>query len=459
MTRGPHPQPLSRGIGRGVSTADSLAVVCLAALALSVLLPGSSARADGGLPPWSEPGDLPVPTWARSVVPLKDDQPLQAKPDVAATRRGSVIYGARLPLYGARRGPGCEGRWLLVGPYAWICADAAELTGEEPTPSRGALPLGWSTVLPPAVVGEGLPYRYYFVGKEGASGFHDLAHADEEAPDQDYEGGFAVAVVEERDAHGERWGRTRHGEWIALRELGAARPAAFKGERVESGSLDFAWVGIDKASVVSAASSGKAKESRFHLEVVRWREEKATPGGTMVRVSEEGAPEAWMRAKDLVRPAVAPPPEEVGGAATEERWLDIDLATQTLVAYDGTRPVYATLVSSGKGAAGTDTATPKGVHRIWVKLLSTNMGNLQNEDADEHYLIEDVPYVQFFDKAVALHGAFWHRAFGHVHSHGCVNLAPADAEWLFAFTSPHVPAGWSAALPSPVENGTAVRVR
>jgi lipoprotein-anchoring transpeptidase ErfK/SrfK len=434
-----------------------LVLVGLSALSMSALGPGPVARADGGSPPWSDPGDLPIPTWARSVVPLKDDQPLQGRPDVAASRRGSVVLGARLPLYGAKRGPGCEGRWLLVGPYAWICADAAELTGEEPTPSRSALPLGELSALPPAVIGEGLPYRYYFVGKEGAEGFHDLEHADEEAPDQDYEAGFAVAVVEERDAHGQRWGRTRHGEWISLRELGAASPAPFRGERVTSGALDFAWVGVDKASVLTAPN-GKAKESRVHLEVVRWREEKASPGGTMVRVSDDGAPEAWMRAKDLVRPLVAPPPDEASGAAGE-RWIDIDLATQTLVAYEGTRPVYATLVSSGKGPVGTDTATPKGVHRVWVKLLSTNMGNLQNEDADEHYLIEDVPYVQFFDKAVALHGAFWHRAFGHVHSHGCVNLAPADAQWLFGFTSPHLPAGWSAALPSPVENGTAVRVR
>jgi lipoprotein-anchoring transpeptidase ErfK/SrfK len=440
----------------------------LSALSLPLLI--KLARADGGMPPWFDPGDLPVPTWAKSVVPLKDDQPLQVKADAAGSRRGSVIYGARLPLFGAKRGPGCEGRWLLVGAYAWICSDAAELTAEEPTPSPAALtaagggspPGGFLSVLPGPVAGDGLPFRYYFVGKDGASGFRNLEHADEEAPDQDYEGGFAVAMVEERDAHGQRWGRTRHGEWIALRELGAARPAAFKGELVPSeGALDLAWVGAEKAAVFSSFASGKVTGNRFHLEVVHWREEKEAAGGAMVRVSEEGAPatEAWMRARDLVRQKVMPPPAEVGGATTDERWIDIELATQTLVAYEGTRPVYATLVSTGKGPVGTDTATPPGVHRIWVKLLSTNMGNLQNEDADEHYLIEDVPYVQFFDKAVALHGAFWHRAFGHVHSHGCVNLAPADAEWLFSFTSPHVAVGWSAALPSPVEKGTLVRVR
>ena len=42
-----------------------------------------------------------------------------------------------------------------------------------------------------------------------------------------------------------------------------------------------------------------------------------------------------------------PPPEVDAGAG--ERWIDVDLETQTLVAYEGLRPVFATLVSTGKG--------------------------------------------------------------------------------------------------------------
>jgi hypothetical protein len=428
------------------------------ALALCV---GKLSQADGGMPPWSDPGDLPVPTWAKSAIPLRDDQPLQAEPDAAAPRRGSVVYGTRLPMYGAKRGPGCEGRWLLVGPYAWICSDSAELLGEEPTPpARAPLPEGFVSALPAGISEDGLPYRYYFVGKDGASGFHDLKYADEEAPDQEFEAGFVVAIVEERSAHGERWGRTRRGEWIPLHELGLIHPPFFKGENVPpTGLIDFAWVGAEKATVFASSSGGKVIGNRFRLERVSWREEKALAGVAMVRVSDDGSPEAWMRERDLVRQNLALAPDEIGGASAQERWIDVELATQSLVAYEGVRPVYATLVSSGKGSVDTDTATPLGVSRIWIKLLSTNMGNLQNEDADDHYLIEDVPYVQFFNKGVALHGAFWHRDFGRVHSHGCLNLAPIDAEWLFGFTSPHLPGGWSAALPAPIEKGTVVRVR
>jgi hypothetical protein len=46
-----------------------------------------------------------------------------------------------------------------------------------------------------------------------------------------------------------------------------------------------------------------------------------------------------------------------------------------------------------------------------------------------------------------------------VRSHGCVNLSPYDAAWIFHFTAPRLPAGWTAALPTRYDRGTLVRVR
>jgi lipoprotein-anchoring transpeptidase ErfK/SrfK len=356
-----------------------------------------------------------------------------------------------LPIFGAKRGPGCEGRWLLVGPLAWLCSDNAEYS-----PSPPSSP-------PPRAADDGLPYRYYFVGHDGAYGYANLSHADEDAPDAELQPGFAVAVVDEKVAHDDRWLRTRSGYWLRARDLGAARPSPFHGELLPdappNAPLDVAWVTADRTVAFAEPKPGKPVATLERLERVHYREEKTAGGATWVRTSEDGAAPRWMRAKDLAHPTPAPVPTEPGFDATKERWIDVDLATQTLTAYEGARPVFATLVSSGRGAPGTDSATPPGAHRIWVKLLSTNMDNLENDDAEQHYSIEDVPYVQFFDNAVALHGAFWHRAFGRTFSHGCVNLAPKDARWLFGFTSPHLPAGWSAAMPMQFEKGALVRVR
>ena len=58
------------------------------------------------------------------------------------------------------------------------------------------------------------------------------------------------------------------------------------------------------------------------------------------------------------------------------------------------------------------------------------MGAFEADRSDFYYL-EDVPYTMYYDQLRALHGAYWRTAFGFPQSHGCINLAPADARWLF----------------------------
>ena len=406
----------------------------------------SLSLAGSDLPPWRDVDDMPLAADASgSVLVQRGEQSILAEPSATATRRGTARMGAGLPWFGAKRASGCAARWINVGPLAWICQDVLAF---DPRP-----PLGFGQATETFATG-GLPFRYYFVGQRGSSGYSRLEDADDVAPDHDFEPGFAVAVVDEGVKQSARYVRTHHGYWVPLRDLVPVTPFGFHGEELKEGKVDFAWVVEDRA-VVYAAPGGAALKSdppRRRFDKVDVLEEKATKGGAFVRIGEK----AWVRARDVRRPVPAPPPSSVRSG---ERWVDVDLATQTLVASEGETPVFATLVSTGKGREGTDSATPKGEFRIWVKLASSNMDNLEDEDAARYYAIEDVPYVQYFAKGVGLHGAFWHRAFGHERSHGCVNLAPLDAQRLFAFTSPHLPAGWTAVLPTSVESGTVVRVR
>jgi hypothetical protein len=419
-------------------------IVALVATASTI---AATTHADGLLvPPWSDPRDVGVPTWARSVVPNKDesgragDMRLFAQPNHDGPARGLTAAGISLPLYGSKRGPGCSGRWWLVGPLAWTCSDDADLSPHAPN-AQGS-PAGT----------EGPSGKYYFVRSDGAGAYVSLESALEGGPDRDLEGGWGVAVVEERDAGGQRWGRTSHGLWIAMNDLGAAQIAPFHGETLTDGRLDFAWVVSDRASVwPSASAKGKASGSRERF----LRVDVLERSGTMVRVG----PSAWMLAADLTEPSSAAPPAELAAAGDPARWIDVELATQTLVAYEGVRPVYATLVSTGRGPVGSGSETPTGVHRVWVKIAASDMANTDRGDLEAHYSLEDVPYVQFFNGSVALHGTYWHRDFGHIRSHGCVNLAIADARWLFAFTGPRLLDGWVAAYPTPVDDATIVRVR
>jgi hypothetical protein len=125
-----------------------------------------------------------------------------------------------------------------------------------------------------------------------------------------------------------------------------------------------------------------------------------------------------------------------------ERWFDINISKQTLVAYEGTRAVYATLISTGE--AGLEDpehtkATKRGIFRIHTKHVSTTM---DSDTVGEEFELRDVPYVQYFEQGYALHGAYWHDRFGTPKSHGCINLTPEDARRLFFFTEPALPEGW-----------------
>lgn len=127
-----------------------------------------------------------------------------------------------------------------------------------------------------------------------------------------------------------------------------------------------------------------------------------------------------------------------------ERWIEVNLTKQTLLAVDGDKPVYATLVSTGAGGLATPSAenpyvTPRGIFRIHTKHVAATMDSNQPEAEFE---LRDVPYIQYFKDGYALHAAYWHDQFGMPRSHGCVNLAPLDAKWVFHFTKPELPANW-----------------
>lgn len=425
--------------------AASLVLPALATAAAFIGAAGLApeAKGDAPVPPWISEGEVPPPSWAASVSAnsVEPGRPgelvLFSAPDRASPRRGVAGDGVSLPFFGTRRGSGCTGSWWLVGPLAWTCSDEADLSAEAAAAPERTLDAS------------GLAAPYAFIQTAGASAYASLESAEEGEPNRELEAGWAVAIAE----HRERWERTTKGLSIAQQDLHPARPSAFQGVTLalpHAGPLDIAWVLADHASVwPDPTARGKPSGVRAHFQVVRVVGEQ----GPMLHLDDG----TWIAAADVARPHAVPPPALV--THPQERWIDVDLTTQTLVAYQGPQPVYATLVSTGRGPAGTPNATPPGLHRVWVKLLASDMANITTEDGNQRYSLEDVPYVQFFDSAVALHGTYWHGDFGHPHSHGCVNLSTLDARWLFDFTGPRLPAGWTAAFPAPTDPGTLVQVR
>jgi lipoprotein-anchoring transpeptidase ErfK/SrfK len=53
------------------------------------------------------------------------------------------------------------------------------------------------------------------------------------------------------------------------------------------------------------------------------------------------------------------------------------------------------------------------------------------------YNLPNVPYTMYFYRGYAIHGTYWHNNFGSPMSHGCVNLATPDAQWLYNWAPMH----------------------
>ena len=123
-------------------------------------------------------------------------------------------------------------------------------------------------------------------------------------------------------------------------------------------------------------------------------------------------------------PAAPPAAVVASNGAGGERWIDVNLSTQSVYAYQGNTVVNSFIVSTGTSLHPTVT----GRFKIWIKLKSTTM-------TGPGYSLPNVPYVMYFYKGYGLHGTYWHHNFGTPMSHGCVNLETSDAAWLYNWAS------------------------
>jgi lipoprotein-anchoring transpeptidase ErfK/SrfK len=121
-------------------------------------------------------------------------------------------------------------------------------------------------------------------------------------------------------------------------------------------------------------------------------------------------------------PVDAPPapPSSPPSQTHSGKWIDVNLSTQIVGAYEGQTPVYTALASTGTQW----TPTVVGAYEIYAKYPATTMSG-------PGYYLPNVPYTMYFYKGYGIHGTYWHSNFGTPMSHGCVNLATPDAEWFY----------------------------
>jgi L,D-transpeptidase catalytic domain len=111
----------------------------------------------------------------------------------------------------------------------------------------------------------------------------------------------------------------------------------------------------------------------------------------------------------------------------------VDRSDQTLYAYENDELFMETSISTGLEL----TPTPRGLFHIFRKTPTRYMqGPLPTLPDKQVYDLPGVPWTMYFTTGgAAIHGTYWHDNFGHPHSHGCVNMTPADAKKLYVWAS------------------------
>jgi lipoprotein-anchoring transpeptidase ErfK/SrfK len=433
---------------------------------------------------------------------------------------GLLRYGTSVALRSTDlvRGEGCRGGFYAIEPRGFVCNDHAVTL----TPSQRLVDAAAAVAVGPGP----LPFRYAW--SDGAPMYNRIPTAAEQAR---AERGLGPAGGKRKPFGKRRNGYQDRAELDPIEPTDPVPPFLLGGAMIADGRQGLVNQPIPPASMLSFtkafAAEGRTfllsadhsivpadrvrifKPSSFHgtrlggdVQLpLAWMRATAKPqhrrsaagafemtGGTwpakgFVRLTGVSADEGrthyletmdhddtgatlWIAEKDATVVEAAKRP--ANGVKPGQKWIVVSITNGTLVAYEGMTPVFATLMSPGRGGVPIkghdnvqDSTTPLGTYNITFKdKVSTMSPDKPGEPRTQW--IADVPHTQYFDPPFALHAAYWHDRFGEPTSAGCINVSPLDAELLFQWSDPPVPEEWQGATGAGApENGpmTAIVIR
>jgi lipoprotein-anchoring transpeptidase ErfK/SrfK len=265
-----------------------------------------------------------------------------------------------------------------------------------------------------------LPYRYFKLEDDTVP---ILSGPGGDAVGQ-YLPGFVYVSYIDRVEDGGVYYMLPNGGWIPGKGSRIGEYSLFQGlEFNRTPSHSFAWplpFYIDKVPVHTAPGFNTQLTDRVLYPYINMVQVYDTQTADGVEWNMIGHGE-WVEARIMatVTPNTTPPE-----GVTNGRWIDVNLAEQTLAVYDNNQLVFATVIATGLEPFWTR----PGLFQIYQKKETETM---RNNDPTDYYYLDNVPWTMYFDKARALHGAYWRTRFGYPQSHGCVNLSVGDSHWLF----------------------------
>jgi len=235
-----------------------------------------------------------------------------------------------------------------------------------------------------------------------------------------------------------------HSGWV--QPMAVHRPQPVERDLPEWGF----WGEVCRPRIAARIAPRRDADVKHHLyygtvhHVLQVRDDPA--GGSWYQVYDELPPAAtyWVRAH-LIRRITEWEFRPINPhVPLEEKRLEINLAGQTVICYQGDQPVFFTRCASGTrfrydDGRVEDFSTPIGDFAVLLKQPSRHMQGGE-PGQDDAFDLPGVPWNTFFTyEGVAIHGTYWHNDYGVTRSHGCVNVSPEAAKWIYRWTFPIAP--------------------
>jgi hypothetical protein len=136
-------------------------------------------------------------------------------------------------------------------------------------------------------------------------------------------------------------------------------------------------------------------------------------------------------------------PEEIAplsqNISLENKWIEILLEEQAVIAYENERPVFFARTATGARFIDGDFRTKPGNYLTNRKRPSRHMA-AGDPAAPNSYDLPGIPWICYLtESGISFHGTYWHNDYGKPRSHGCINMTPEDARWIYRWTLPVVP--------------------
>ena len=270
------------------------------------------------------------------------------------------------------------------------------------------------------------PYAYARVLADPAPLFATVEEAVQGKPVQSWiEPGFRyITYFDTAEVDGVRYYLIDFGKWMRGSDLTrVSGSSTFQGLEFQSTPNNaFGWVLFERQSkrTPGFGTEDYSQQTYVRYQVVQIYNVTLVNGEDWYLIG----PDEWLEGRLVAGVFPNPmPPEGVENG----RWIEVNLAEQTIAVYEDSRMVFATVTATGVPGQWTQ----PGLFQAYKKVADETMSGSFTADRSDYYYLEGVVWTVYFDQARALHGTYWHNGFGVPQSRGCVNLATGDAQWVF----------------------------